>query len=53
VGAKHYQKLGKTKIAKVPEGAIAFSQELWRILDTKENPESVMETLIAIARGQK
>jgi hypothetical protein len=53
VGAKHYQKLGKTKIAKVPEGAIAFSQELWRILDTKDNPESVMETLIAIAVGAK
>lgn len=53
MGAKHYQKLGKTKIVKVPEGAIAFSQQLWRILDTKENPDEVMETLVAIAKGQK
>lgn len=51
MGAKHDQKLGKTKSAKVPEGAIAH--QLWRILDTKKNPESVMETLIAIARRQK
>jgi hypothetical protein len=53
VGAKHYQKLGRTKIVKVPESAIAFSQELWRILDTKENPKSAMEMLLEIARGQR
>jgi hypothetical protein len=51
MGVKDDQKLSKTKSAKVPEGAIAH--QLWRILDTKKNPESVMETLIEIDRGQK
>jgi hypothetical protein len=51
MGVKHDQKLGKTKSAKVSEGVIAH--QLSRILDTKENPESLMDTLIEIDRGQK
>ena len=50
MGAKHYQKLGKTKLVKCPEAAIAFSKELWRILDEKEDYEARMELLKAIAR---
>lgn len=53
MGAKHYQKLGKTKLVRMPVKAIAFSKQLWRILDTKDNPEETMKMLIAIAQGQK
>lgn len=53
MGAKHYNKLGKTKLVRIPEGAIAFSKEICRILDTKDDPERVMKVLIAIAEGQR
>ena len=45
----HYKKLGKSKPVRIPTDAEKWCKEIVRILDTKENPQEVMEILKTIA----
>lgn len=50
---KHYTRLGKTKLVRLPEGIATWAKEIARELDTKDNPEELMELLIAIAQKSR
>ncbi|MDJ0649918.1 MAG: hypothetical protein QNJ60_14585 [Xenococcaceae cyanobacterium MO_188.B19] len=49
----HYKKLGKSKPVRIPSDAEQWCKEIVRILDTKENPQQLMELLKMIAEQAK
>jgi hypothetical protein len=53
MSGKHYQKLGKTKLTRVPEKTADWVKKLVRVLDEKENPEDLMDLLLFVAKSSK
>ena len=53
VSGKHYQKLGKTKLTRVPEKTADWVRILVRELDKKENPDRIMDLLLFVAQNSK
>jgi hypothetical protein len=53
VSGKHYQKLGKTKLTRVPESTVDWIKSLVREIDKKENPDLVMDLLLFVAKNSK
>ena len=53
MGAKHYKKLGKTKIVRLPEAIADWAQEVARELDEKSDPQHILETLTMIIERAK
>ena len=47
---KHYAKLGKTKLVRLPDGVAIWVKKVARELDIKENPEETMEMLLTILK---
>ncbi|MEY4518261.1 MAG: hypothetical protein RLZZ499_860 [Cyanobacteriota bacterium] len=45
---KHYKKLGKTKIVRLPEEMEAWIKIMARKLDDKKNPQELMNFLTTI-----
>ena len=45
---KHYKKLGKTKIVRLPEEMEAWIKIMARKLDDKKNPQELMDFLTTI-----
>ena len=45
---KHYVRLGKTKLIRLPEGMESWIKEVARELDTKDDPEEVMRVLASL-----
>jgi len=45
---KHYSKLGKTKLVRVPQSLHEWIQKVARELDTKDNPEETMDIFLAL-----
>ena len=50
---KHYARLGKTQIIRVPEKSVEWVKEIVREIDTKEDVEDLMELLMRIAKNYK
>lgn len=50
---KHYTKLGKAKVIRVPEKTVEWVKELVREIDTKEDVEDLMELLMRMAKNYK
>ena len=42
MSGKHYKKLGKTKLIRVPEKTVDWVKKIVRKLDDKQNPEEIM-----------
>lgn len=53
MSGKHYQKLGKTKLTRVPESTVDWIKTLVREIDSKENPDRVMDLLLFVAKNAK
>ena len=53
MSGKHYQKLGKTKLTRVPESTVDWIKTLVRELDKKENPDRVKDLLLFVAQNAK
>ena len=45
---KHYKKLGKTKLVRVPEKTEAWIKLMVRKLDDKNDPDELMNFLVTI-----
>lgn len=50
---KNYAKLGKTKLVRVPQGVEQWIKLMSRELDTKEDPQAVMDLLMQVASRSK
>jgi hypothetical protein len=46
---KHFKKLGKTKLVRVPEKTEAWIKLMVRKLDDKQNPQELMDFLAQVA----
>ena len=46
---KNYVRLGKTKLVRIPQGLKDWVKKIGRELDTKENPQKIMDLLLEIA----
>ena len=46
---KNYVRLGKTKLVRIPQGLEDWVKKIGRELDTKENPQEIMDLLLEIA----
>ena len=53
MSGKHYTKLGKTQIIRVPEKGVEWVREILREIDTKEDAEDLMELLMRIAKSYR
>lgn len=53
MSGKHYQKLGKTRLTRVPESTVDWVKELVRELDKKENPDRIMDLLLFVAQNAR
>jgi hypothetical protein len=53
MSGKHYQKLGKTKLTRVPESTVDWIKTLVREIDEKENPDRVMDLLLFVAKNSR
>ena len=53
MSGKHYQKLGKTKLTRVPEKTADWVKVLVRELDTKEDPDRIMDLLLFVAKNSR
>ena len=45
---KHFARLGKTKLIRLPEKIDPWVKELARELDTKDNPDEMMDLLLSL-----
>ena len=53
MSGKHYQKLGKTKLTRLPESTVDWAKQLVRELDTKEDPDRLMYLLMLVLQNSK
>ncbi len=50
---KNYAQLGKTKLVRIPIGLEDWIKQIGREIDTKNNPEEVMQLLLDLAEKIK
>ncbi len=50
---KNYTQLGKTKLVRIPQGLEDWVKKMGRELDTKDDPQAIMNLLMEVATKSK